>query len=92
MLTLALNFLELFYFGDFWSICVGHCNVAWLVSVALTSLCRSVYWCLLHDGVMVSGVGRKKLHVKDCIRQKYAIFVSFSHTILHLESFFFYLH
>lgn len=41
-LTVALNFLKLFYFGDFWDICVGHHNVAWLVSVALTRDCHSV--------------------------------------------------
>lgn len=78
MLTLALNFSQLFYFGDFWNTGIEHCNVAWLVSIALTqALSFCTICCLFHDGVIVSGVeGEKNCMLKaTLIRNMLFLFI-----------------
>lgn len=55
--NISAEFLKALLFGDLEHTDTEHCNVAWLVSVALTqalSLCT--VRCVFHDGVIVSGV------------------------------------
>lgn len=76
--NISAEFFTALLFGDFWNTGIEHCNVAWLVSIALTqALSFCTICCLFHDGVIVSGVeGEKNCMLKaTLIRNMLFLFI-----------------